>query len=118
LWPTVPDGLGIVMVATVSVLFKIFGVTLAVFPILAVGLSTVSVICLAARFPDSRLFVVPLHFLLLTTLLFSPVSTEATYIDDFSAAPTARSSAATPSSARATRRSTFDKIIGIYQGKM
>jgi hypothetical protein len=84
LWPTVPDGLGIVMVATVSVLFKIFGVTLAVFPILAVGLSTISVICLVARFPDSRLFVVPLHFLLLTALLFSPVATEATFVDQLS----------------------------------
>lgn len=84
LWTTVPDGLGIVMVATVTLLFEIFGVTLAVFPILAVGVSTISVICLVSRFPDSRLFVVPLHFLLLTALLLSPVGTEPAYINQFS----------------------------------
>jgi hypothetical protein len=84
LLPTMPDGLGIVMVATVSLLSSIFGATLLVFPILAVAASALSVLCMAVRFPDARLCVVPLHFLLLTTLSLSPVGTEPVHIDQFS----------------------------------
>jgi hypothetical protein len=39
LWTTMPDGLGVVMVTIVSVLFRLFGATLAVFPALAIGVS-------------------------------------------------------------------------------
>lgn len=85
MWWVVPDGMGIVMVTAVSLLFDVFGATLAVFPILAVGLSAVSVACLCLRFPDSRLLVVPLHFSILTILLLSPVSRDGGGIDEFGA---------------------------------
>ncbi len=85
LWWVIPDGMGIVMVTVVSFLFDVFGVTVAVFPILAVGLSAVSVACLCLRFSDSRLMVVPLHFSILTLLLLSPVSRDGGGIDEFSA---------------------------------
>jgi hypothetical protein len=83
LWTTLPDGLGIVMVGIISVLFSIFGVTLAVFPALAIGLSAVSAIAFAIRFRDGRLLLLVVHFCLLTVLLLARTSTETGPFNEF-----------------------------------
>lgn len=83
LWSTQPDGLGIVMVSVVSILFRLFGVTLAVFPALALGVLAVASAAFMVRFKDERLFVIPVHFFVLTALLLTPLSTNPDILNQF-----------------------------------